>query len=213
MRSPFAVLIYFIGLLLISRIMIEIVVLLLIHHVLRVRRVSDALSIGVCAVVGAVVHVRVPHLRVVLHYSGISERYVGFAHVQLLVEQHAELADLLNVAVLARVKREALAPNGCVAFGESDDVARGQELTGLVPDGNVDAGGLVRHFESPHFSVLLGYRGEAHVENYEYDVEIFQAGSEVFYQNVLHCHCSMEAHKTNRERRDYDITSKSVVVV
>lgn len=54
----------------------------------------------------------------------LGEHLVGLAHVQLLVEDHAELAYLLQVAAFGSVEGEAVAPDGEVALGESHDVPR-----------------------------------------------------------------------------------------
>lgn len=114
------------------------------------------------------------------------EQRVRVAHVHLLVDHHAELADLLDVAVLARVEGQALPPDGRVALCEPHDVARHQELAGLVPDGDVHAGGAVGHFERSNFAVLFGDGRVANLQNDKHYVDVLLARADVLYLHVIH---------------------------
>lgn len=151
---------------------------------------------NIWSIICSVIHITITHLRIVLHYARIGEGYIWFTHVELFVEHHTELADLLYVTALPRVQSEALSPYWSVSFRQSDDVPGRQELSGLVPYGHVDAGGLVCYFERPHLPVFFGDRRQADVQDYEHDIEILQARLQVLYENVFGGVHPVEAHIT-----------------
>lgn len=112
-------------------------------------------------------------------------RRLGLAHVHLLVEQHAELAHLLDVARLARVERERGAPQRRIAAREAHDVAGLQQRAGLVPHGQVHGRGGVGHAQRAHFSRLFRQRWRTHLQNDEHGIDVLHTRFQVLYLHVL----------------------------
>lgn len=146
------------------------------------QRLSSRLTrdiVGVAVVGDAIVDVTAGRAQAALVDQLLRQHRVRVAHVHLLVDHHTELADLLDVSVLARVKGQALPPNGRVALGEPYNIARHQELAGLVPDGDVHAGGAVGHFERSNFAVLFGDGRVANLQNDKHYVDVLLARADV----------------------------------
>lgn len=116
---------------------------------------------------------------------GRRRRRLRLAHVHLLVEQHTELAHLLDVPRLAGVERERGAPQRRVAAREAHDVAGLQQRAGLVPHGQVHGRGRVGHAQRAHLALLLGQRRGPHLQHYEHRVDALHARLKVFYLDVL----------------------------
>lgn len=142
--------------------------------------------VGVAVVGDAVVDVAAGRARAALIDQLLRQNRIRVAHVDLLVDHHAELAYLLYVAVLARVQGQALPPDGRVALGEPHDVARHEKLAGLVPDGDVHAGGAVGHFECSNFAVLFSDSRVANLQNDKHYVDVLLARPDILYQHVIH---------------------------
>lgn len=138
-------------------------------------------AVGVAVVGDAVVDVAAGRARAALIDQLLRQHRIRIAHVDLLVDHHAELSYLLYVTVLARVQGQALPPDGRIALGEPHDVARHEELAGLVPDGDVHAGGAVGHFERSNFAVLFSDGRVANLQNDKHYVDVLLARPDILY--------------------------------
>lgn len=138
-------------------------------------------TVGVAVVGDAVVDVAARRYRAGLIDQLLRQHRIRIAHVDLFVDHHAELAYLLYISVLARVQGQALPPDGRVALGEPYDVARHEELSGLVPDGDVHAGGAVGHFERSNFAVLFSDGRVANLQNDKHYVDVLLARPDILY--------------------------------
>lgn len=143
-------------------------------------------TVGVAVVGDAIVDIAARRARAALIDHLLRQRRIRLAHVELLVDHHAELAYFLYITVLPRIKGQTLPPDGCVAFGQSYDVARHQQLTRFIPDGDVHAGGAVRHFERSNFAVLFGDGRVANLQNDKHYVDVLLARPDVLYHHVIH---------------------------
>lgn len=116
----------------------------------------------------------------------LAQRGIGFAHVQLLVVNHAKFADLLDLAAFARVQDQGVPPYRGVGLGDPDDVPGHHEMARLVPEREAYARRAVGHSERSNFAVLFGGVGVAKLEDDKHDVDVLLPRANVLYQNTVH---------------------------